>query len=273
MKSIRVEWMKTRSTRTWWLLALAAVTFVALIGSVVARNVTASPMEAVTHLAEGQLHLAETPLHYLYSFAARSGYVFPFLFGALLVTNEYRYRTISQSLLLTPTRRAFMAGKLSVAAASGAVLGILCAGIGALCTAAMLSSQGLASELTTAPIVGILSRTILVYTLWALIGAALGTLVRHQAATISTVLIFTLFVEPTLTSLGNESTSLNTALKFLPGAASLSLAWPPTGSTARGVGQAAESLGWWQGGVILLAYASASAALGYLVRLRREDIT
>lgn len=272
MTTLGIEWRKTSSTTTWWLIGLCGLAFVALIGTVVATNITSAAPEDMLVTVGGQTHLVDTPLQYLYSFAGRSGYMFPFLFGALLATNEYRHHTISRSLLMSRSRWSYYTGKISIGVLVGVAYGVLCAAVGGATTALVLSSRGFATDLGSAAVQGILLRTLLAYGLWALLGVGLGSLVRNQVVTIVVVFVFTLFIEPTLTSLGNEQASLNAVLKYFPGAASLSLVWPPMGDSNRGMGLALESLGWWQGGLVLFGYAAVLATAGYLVALRRRDI-
>ncbi|MEE6272102.1 ABC transporter permease subunit [Georgenia sp. MJ206] len=273
MSAVAVEWRKAVTTPTWWLLALCAFLFIALIGGLVTMNITGQVPDDLVYTEGGATHLVSTPLEYIYSFAARAGYVFPFLLGALLITAEYRHGTLSRSLLLSRSRLDFYTAKTVVGAGTGLAYGIAAAAVGGVTTAAVLTMRGISSDVGTAEIQGILLRTVAAFVLWALIGVGLGALLRNQAVTIGVVLLFTLFIEPTLTSMGNENADLNTFAKYLPGAASLSLVWPPTGSETRGMGAALESLGWVEGGLVLAAYAAVAVVAGYLVSLRRRDIT
>src|SRR5690606_14264331 len=120
-------------------------------------------------------------------------------------------------------------------------------------------------------VLGVLVRSVPVHVLWALLGAGLGALIRNQVATLAVVFLFALAIEPTLTSLGNENLALNGFLRYLPGAASMSLAWPPEGSDTRGDG-AVAALGWESGGLVLAAYAVVLVVLGYLLTFRDRDL-
>ena len=87
--------------------------------------------------------------------------------------------------------------------------------------------------------------------LWATIGVGLGSLVPNQVAAIVIVIAFTQFVEPILRLAASLNDVTATIGQFLPGAASDALVGASFYSIAS-VG-AAESLDWWQGGLVLLA--------------------
>ncbi len=274
MRELDLEWRKTMSTPVWWVLTLALVLFVGALSAVITLNMTMGAGDDLVTEVGGVRHLAATPVQFAYSFAARTAYAFPFLFGALLVTEEYRHRTLGRSVLTTGSRAAVYRGKVGTALVVAMGMGVLAVLTNAVATALVLRGRGLSDELGTAAVQGILSRTVLAYVLWALIGVGLGALLANQVVTVVVVLMFTLFIEPTLTSLGNENPGVNVVARFLPGAASLSLAWPPDPASAanRGLGLAGESLGWWQGGLTLLAYVVVLLIAGYAVRLRPRDI-
>ena len=108
-------------------------------------------------------------------------------------------------------------------------------------------------------------RILIAMSLWAVIGVALGALVRSQVAAIVVVLAFTQFFEPILrfgASLWDWAGEIG---KFLPGAASDALVGSSV-FTAFGTGSAATPvLEWWQGGLVLLGIAVIAAIAGYLV--------
>lgn len=263
MHAVDLEFRKTFTTNTWWILALLAVVLVAALSSVIAVNVLGG---------DGGEASDDTMLKYTYSFAARTAYVFPFLFGALLITNEYRHRTLGRSLLLAGSRGRLYGAKIAVTTVYCLALGAVCASLNGGAVAAVLRAQDLDPALGDPDVRGVLVRTVAVFVLWGLLGLGLGALVRNQVATVVVVLAFTVFIEPTLTSLANENVDVNTIGRYLPGAASMSLAWPPEGSVSRGEGSAA-SLGWLAGGLVLAAYAMVLVVVGYLARIRARDIT
>ena len=103
----RSEITKQFSTSTWWILAIVLVVYVAFV--------TGGLAAAMTFLADSAGGDAGMPTtdgapSLLYSFAASLGYVFALLIGALMVTTEYRHKTLTPTLLATPQRgRALLA--------------------------------------------------------------------------------------------------------------------------------------------------------------------
>ena len=53
------------------------------------------------------------------------GYLLALLLGVLIVTTEFRHKTVTTSFLVTPRRAEFVGGKLISAAILGAVLALL----------------------------------------------------------------------------------------------------------------------------------------------------
>lgn len=210
---------------------------------------------------------------YVYSYVGRSGYILPFVLGVLVATQMFRHRTVARLVLYSSSRlRMYVNQTLSglavgFAAASATVLG----SVAVIALVLVLMGEPTALDGTTYWWMAL--RTVAVFGLWTLIGLGLGMLMRHQLAAIVTVFVFALLVEPTVTALCNESERLQRIGQFLPGGANWSAVWPvdaSAGNTSQMV-QAGLS---WQGGLLVLAgYALVLLVAGYLVSIRRRDIT
>jgi ABC-2 type transport system permease protein len=87
IRLVRAEALKLRSTRTFWLLALGAFALITMgvlaIAAATKYTGGTSPARATLALAG----LAQT---------------FALLAGALAVTGEFRHKTITQAMLITP---------------------------------------------------------------------------------------------------------------------------------------------------------------------------
>ena len=104
--------------------------------------------------------------------------------------------------------------------------------------------------------------------LWTLVGIGVGTLVRNQVVAIVIVLAFTQFVEPLLRLAGGCVDWLAEVTRFLPGAASDALIGASI-YNVMGAG-ASESLEWWHGGIVLLAYALILLLIGHIASWTRD---
>ena len=95
---IRSEFLKLRSTQVWfWLLLACARDHLAGRWS---ANIATDNNDRVAHVAR---HV---------STAANSAYIASFVLGVLSVTTEFRYQTITPTVLATPSRWRLITAKL-----------------------------------------------------------------------------------------------------------------------------------------------------------------
>jgi hypothetical protein len=192
----RSELTKQFTTAMWWVLAVVLLAYV---------GVTAGGLSAVFGaVASGTLpggdercRVSPTSLPPLiYSLATSVGYVFPLLIGTLLVTNEFRHKTLTPTFLATPRRGIALGGKLAAAVVMGvlyaAVALVAAVGIGA----AALAAFGIDTRLGETDTWAMIGRIVASFVLWTLIGVGVGTLVRNQVAAVVGVLAFTQFSSP-----------------------------------------------------------------------------
>jgi len=180
---IRAEARKLRTTRTFWLLAIGAFTLIAggVTATAIATTYTgpASPARATLALAG----LAQT---------------FALLAGTLAVTGEYRHKTISSAILITPRRTPLLAAKLITLAAAGLVSGVVAMGAAAAITLPVLASRHVASGINGADLAGIIVGGGVATALCAALGVGVGALIRNQAGAVVTVLFLLYVAEPLL---------------------------------------------------------------------------
>ena len=260
--SVRSEFTKLLSTRLWWVLALIIIGYVALC----AGGLGAILGGVGTRSGGPQLPTADLPL-LIYSFATSVGYVFPVLLGALAVTSEFRFQSLTPTFLATPRRGLVLGGKLLALFVAGAVFGVLAlvASIGA--GGSVLAAFGIDPLLGDPATWEFVGRSVLAMALWSAIGIGLGALVPSQVAAIVIVLAFTQFVEPLL-RFGASITDWSAQLaQFLPGAASDALVGS---SLYAAISPASVSLEWWQGGLVLAGIAVVATAIGYVTSWRRD---
>ncbi|GAB3618700.1 ABC transporter permease subunit [Okibacterium endophyticum] len=271
----RAEFTKTLTTRMWWILLTILFAYVGLIAAAISFGLggleTTMSGENMAPADQGDT-LAGIPVAVVapvvYSLVTAIGYVFPALLGALAVTNEFRHKTLTPTFLATPQRGIGLAAKWLTMLVFGALFGVIglvaTVGLGALGFTVFGVDPALGESETWA----MLGRAVLAMALWAAIGVGLGVLVPSQVGSIVILLAFTQFVEPILRMATAFVDWAAVVGKFLPGAASDAL----VGSSIYTVmsGESTETLEWWQGGLVLLAYAVVLAGIGYLVSWKRD---
>ncbi len=261
--ALRSEFLKLTSVRLWWVLLLILVGYVGFTAGLLAGL-----FATISNQASGAIPDEMLP-PIVYSTATAVGYVFPLILGALAVTSEFRYQTLTPTFLAQPRRGVVLGAKAIVLAIAGAVYGIgalvASVGLGAL----VLSLVGVPTGLGDGDTWLLIARVVLAMALWAAIGVGVGTLIPNQIASIVIVLAFTQFLEPIL-RFGTAFVEWTAAVgRFLPGAASDALVGASV-YTSLGTPTSTDPLEWWQGGLVLAAYGVVIAIAGALTTWRRD---
>ncbi len=209
--------------------------------------------------------------------------------GVLVITGEYRHKTVTPTFLAEPRRGRVVTAKLGVSFGAGLLLGVLTmlAGLvlGAILVAlrvhSCLSITGVSQGMSQATCLArpglyyvasfhqmwhawsqIAPGVILGTGLFAIYGLGLGALLKNQIVAIVVGLIFTLVVETIVTAIWP------TIGEYLPGQAATAL----EDATRTTFGSNNPLLPWWGGAIMLLIYGVALAVVGTLTTLR-SDIT
>jgi len=270
--STRSEITKQFTTAGWWILGVVLVGYVAFTAAALAFTLGGTATGLIGG-GDGLPQLREGLAGLLYSLASSVGYVFPLLIGTLIVTVEFRHKTLTPTFLATPRRGTVMWAKILV----GILLGVLYAAAAIIATvgtaAGVLAGLGLDTELGASDTWALLGRIVIAFALWTLVGVGVGTLVRNQVAAIVIVLAFTQFVEPIARLAGQFVNGLSNVTNYLPGAASDALVGASVFSIGGGGGTSAAAsmpLEWWAGGLVLAAYAVVFLILGHILSWRRD---
>ena len=267
--ALRSEFLKLTTSRLWWVLLLTLFGYVGFTSGLLAGVFGALGDQLATSPNAPQLPADALP-PLIYSTVTAVGYVIPLILGALSVTSEFRYQTLTPTFLTGPRRGVVLGAKVMVLAAAGAVFGIVglvsSMGIGG----SILAFSGIDPQLGSADTWLLAGRVVIASALWAVIGVGVGSLITNQVASIVVVLAFAQFVEPIL-RLGASIWEWTAAVgKFLPGAASDAL----VGSsifTSLGTGTTSvQTLEWWQGGLVLLGLGVVLALAGFLTSWRKD---
>lgn len=189
------------------------------------------------------------------------GYLLALLLGTLMVTVEFRHKTVTTSFLVTPHRPRFVGAKLITAAILGALLAVIMLLVTVIGGGVTLVVQGGSFSSLIGQLYAVAPGMILVFALFAILGVGVGSVLTNQVAAIVVCLGWFIILEGILVAL-------------VHGAAR----WVPTGAATaasnltRGRGSDFGLFNWWQGTLLMLAYGLIFAAVGSVI-LTRRDIT
>lgn len=260
--AIKAEVRKLTTTRLWWGMAIGIVVLGAGIASLVASFGGNSANSDNGVSSQTSLERASS----VYTSGIGLGYLLLLVIGILTIGMEYRHKTITSALLATPSRVGLIGAKIVALLIFGVLYGVLflIASVGA--GGAILAAKG--EQVFPDP--GSLSRTLalslLVLGLWALIGLGLGILIPNQVAALLIGVALAFIIEPiAATILANVSWG-ETASKYFPSRATEAI----LSQTQNGGPNAAGPLDWWQGTLVLIAYAAIFTAIGTYLTKRRD---
>ncbi|HEV7193554.1 MAG TPA: ABC transporter permease [Jatrophihabitantaceae bacterium] len=246
---IRAEFLKLRTTQVWFWLLLASIAVSALI--VVAAY-------ASHHGVQNSQDVAD-----VFGSASTSD-IAVFILGILGVTTEFRYQTITPTVLATPSRWAIVTAKMITYGLVGAAFSAICVLVEVAIAVPWISSKHLSVGLGDGHIPHSLIGVFVVVALYGIIGLGVGSLVKNQIVAVSVGLLFLLILENIVLAIPK----VKNVYPFTPaGASSAILTTNPTAdfngitllSTAGGV-------------IVLLLWAIVPAVLGASITMNR-DIT
>ncbi len=245
---VAAELLKVTSTRMWLGFLVGTVLYigVGVVAVILTPTQPGSPVPTL-ETAAGMRNL----------FAQAGGaYVFAIVLGALGMTQELRHQTLTSTFLAEPRRNRVMVAKMTAYGVVGAVYGLVGVVFGYALALALLPIKEHAEVPWTA-LWQIAGGAVLGCALFAVLGVAVGTLLRNQIAAILLILVWVLLVEALVVAF------LPAWGKWLPGGA-LSGVLQSTGFGG------AEYLPVWQAALVLLGYAAAFGALAALTTQRRD---
>jgi len=225
----RSELLKLRTTRLlhWNILGLVAAVTIAIASAILGAGTQGIPSLDTT-----------AGVRNVFASASASG-LLVLVIGIVAATGEHRHGTITSTLLITPRPRSVLRAK-TVAAAT---VGVGCGAAAAILTCAVAWPWLVQRHVHPSFVhdgASVLIGSILATALYAVIGVALGTIVRSQTAALAAALVWMLIVE-------NVVVGFATGIgRWLPGGAASAL----TGSSTPHGGL----LPAWAGALLLAGY-------------------
>jgi len=256
---LRSELRKFFTTRLWWILLVSLAVY---MGGTALLLAFAFTQRGAVGLPDGLTDDPAALVTAVYGTASSLGYVFPVVIGALAVTSEFRYQTITPTYLATPSRTRVLTAKLVSSLPLGLLYGIVGTAVSVGGGAAMLAARGHATFLTDAAVLESVARSVLALTIWIVVGVGVGALLRNQVVAIVVVLVYTQLLEPIVRTV-LTSTPVG---RFLPGAAGDAIVGNSVYS-ATGLG---GLLPWWSGVLVLAGYGLLAAAVAAGTTMRRD---
>lgn len=245
---LRAEALRLRTARAYWLLAVGTMAVIAagITATAAASNFTAgiSPARSVLAIAG----VAQT---------------IALLAGVLSVTGEFRHKTITPAVLITPRRTPLLVAKLITLAAGGLAFGLAATGIATTIAMPLLAARHIPAGLTGPGAAAIIAGGGIATALAAAIGVGVGAIIRNQAGAIIAVLALLYVAEPLLGFIPHLGTAIQQyGLGGLAAATTYTTGFP---ATARLLSQPAA-------GLVLAGYATIAVLAGAML-LRKRDVT
>jgi ABC-type transport system involved in multi-copper enzyme maturation permease subunit len=259
---VRAEWLKLRTTAVPWVLGAIAIVITGLliavffashdVGGDNAANATfGPPTPTIPHTVQQLRDLVGQGL---------VGYLLALLLGVLIITTEFRHKTVTTTFLVTPQRPRMVVGKLLLAALAGIGLAVLALAATVIGGGITIVAKGGSFSPLLHQVPAVAPGVILVFVLFALLGVGVGSLITNQVAALIVILGWFLVVQSIISGIWPGTTK-----------------WLPTGAAAAAASVTQRRMdvtlfAWWQGSLLILAYGLVFAAVGSFV-LTRRDIT
>lgn len=262
---VRAEVFKLRTIWSTWALVAIATVITGGLGVVVGFAPRRRAAEAALLPAHG------TPAWFDDVFSVMGvATVFSLILGIIMVTGEYRHKTITPTLLAEPRRGHTVAAKLVTAAGGGAVVsvatGAIALALGLGVVAGGIGNSGIMLTEYRHVFPGILAASVL----YAVYGIGLGAMLKNQIVALVVGLGFEVIVTPIFVG------ALPSVGRYFPSQAATALEQVAAASRARGGavfgGNLSHLLTWWEGALMLVVYGVVLSVAGSFTTLR-SDVT
>ncbi len=249
IRLVRAELLKLRTTQVWFwlLLGAVAVSVIGVIGSLAPAHTVELPSDVPDIFT-----------------ASNDASIVVFVLGILGVTTEFRYQTITPTVLTTPSRWMLISAKLIAYTLVGAAFAIICLVVQLAMVIPWLATKNIDFPYGSAELHHVLWAVFLIVALYGLIGLGVGALLRNQIVAVTIGVIFLL--------------ALQNLLLIIPKVSNV-WTYTPSGATNAILAVSGSDsfndvhvLSAWAGVLVLLGWALVPALLGAGITMNR-DIT
>jgi ABC-2 type transport system permease protein len=246
---IRAEILKLRTTQVWFWLLLSAVALSVIV--VITSLVPTNTIHATSDVTD------------IFT-APNDASIVVFVLGVLAVTTEFRYQTITPTVLTTPSRWMLISAKLIAYAVVGAAFALICVIVQLAMVIPWLATKGVDFPYGSGELHHILWADLVIVALHGLIGLGAGALLRNQIVAVTIGVIFLLILQNVILAIPK----VRNAWPYTPNGATAAILTVQDSDSFNGV----HLLGVWAGVLVLLAWALIPAVLGAGITMNR-DIT
>ena len=249
IRLVRAEFLKVRTTQVWFwlLLGVVAVSALLVIAPIANNSIT-----------------SERDVPDMFS-SASTAYIVVFVLGVLGVTTEFRYQTITGTVLQTPSRWAIITAKLITYAVLGVLFALVALVTQLVIAVPWLSSKHVTVDFGNAAVRHVLLAVFGVVALFGIVGLGVGALLRNQIVAVVVGILFLLILENLLLLIPH----VRQLWLYTPAGGSAAMEHT-TGSTQ--VVDGVHLLSTWGGVVVLVLWALVPALVGAAFTMNR-DIT
>ena len=253
--ALRAEARKLRYQRSTWGILLAA-TVIAAISTVSIIASTQMPQSRMP------LELTSAATIRLVMASATGGYIFALIMGIVISTTEFRHSTAVATYLAQPHRATVMIAKMVAATCMGVIVQLVSTVVGWGAGLAYLTRYEHAS-LSSSAYVEILAGSLLVGGVLAIMGVAVGSLIRSQMIAVVAALLWLELVEALIVVFADWMArwSITGAINSV---LSIAVETPEFSLTADDVFTPWQSVG------LLLLYAAVLALVALRTSMRRD---
>jgi ABC-2 type transport system permease protein len=239
---VAAELLKLRTTRLliWLVPAAIALSAAAVIGTVLAED-------------RAERLITDDGVERIFSVAG-AGAIIVLIAGILISAGEYRHGTAADTYLTTPRRERVLVAKLAVGALLGLSIGAVTAIVSVGLAAALYPLDGVTFPIGDAAVWLTLAGALLYTTLFAVLGVAVGALLRNQVLAVAIALAWLAIIEHTLVNL------VAPIGRWLPAAAGLAIVRTPLDGLLSPL----------VGGAVLCVYATVVSLAAFRVAQTRD---
>ena len=207
---IRSEFLKLRSVLLPFVLLGVAGLLTAFVAALKASRAGGTGLMAIPGLdtAAGQTALVTST-----DFAL----LLALVFGATVVTSEFRHRTATATYLASPRRNRVLAAKAVAAGGFGLLFGLVCSVIATAIGAGFIAARGLDFAVSAATMAQYIGGATLASAILAVAGVGLGSLIRDQILATITAFAWCFVIE------GHLAKFVTSVAPYLPFTAATSL--------------------------------------------------